>query len=127
MTSGAGEDTEVDVSPDGRQAIYTNQQKSYSLTVRNLKSRETRELLRHRALIVHPTFSPDGETIAFFTDGALHNVPINVLQTAATWQSFTLDTSSMLAGSTVLNVSVRIFGPAAVYNGFVFLDRVSPL
>ena len=71
---------------------------------------------------------PDG-TIAYFTDDVLHNVPINVSATAATWQFLSLDMSALgiPAGSTLLNINVRVFGPAAHYDGFVFLDKVLPL
>lgn len=68
---------------------------------------------------------PDG-TMSEFTDGVMHNVPINLTAANASWQTLTLDFAplSIPSGSTLRYISVRIFGPAAHYDGFVLLDRV---
>ncbi|MGI8545469.1 MAG: protein kinase domain-containing protein, partial [Aridibacter sp.] len=75
VLSGAGEDTEPDISRDGRKLIYTNTRKSFILTVTDAKTGESRELRENRLEITNPSFSPDGSRIAFFgfnNSGDLH-------------------------------------------------------
>ena len=47
-------------------AFEENQRRLFVLKSRDLKRQETLELSRNRVLTAHPTFSPDGSTIAFF-------------------------------------------------------------
>lgn len=68
---------------------------------------------------------PDA-TISYYTDGVFHSLPLNVSYPSSTWQTFTLNMSSLgiPAGSTLLNINIRIFGQQGGYDGFVLLDRV---
>jgi hypothetical protein len=65
-------------------------------------------------------------TISYYTDDVFHSLPLNVSYTSNSWKTFTLDMTSlgMPAGTTILNVNIRIFGHAGVYDGFVLLDNV---
>jgi Tol biopolymer transport system component len=65
VTQGAGEDTEPDVSADGR-LIYTNTRNSFVLTVWNPSSGGVRSLWEARYDITDPSFSPRGDRITFF-------------------------------------------------------------
>ena len=66
VTTGAGEDIEPAISMDGRKLIYTNVRTSWSVMLRDPVSGAAKELLSQRETIGFPTFSPDGERIAFF-------------------------------------------------------------
>jgi serine/threonine protein kinase/Tol biopolymer transport system component len=65
VTAGAGEDTEPEVSRDGRRVIYTNARKTFILRLVDLKTGTSREILRQRQSMIVPKFSPRGDRIAF--------------------------------------------------------------
>lgn len=66
VLTSAGEDTEPEISRDGRKLIYTNTRNSHVLTVSNPATGKSRELKESRVDIVDPTFSHDGSKILFF-------------------------------------------------------------
>lgn len=77
----AGEDTEPDISRDGKKLIYTNTRKSFVLTVTDIRTGESRDLRESGLEIINPSFSPDGQKIVFFgfdNSGDLHIYKIDV-------------------------------------------------
>jgi Tol biopolymer transport system component len=62
----AGEDTDLEVSPDGTKLIYTNTRNSYVVTQMNPATKETRDLREARNMHCDPSLSPQGDKIAFF-------------------------------------------------------------
>ncbi len=62
----AGEDTDPEISRDGTKLIYTNTRNSFIPTLMNLVTKQTRELSEVRNFPVDPSFSPQGDKIAFF-------------------------------------------------------------
>ena len=68
VTTGAGEDREPAVSLDGRKLIYTNERVSYALMMLDTATGQQRQLLERRATVSLPSFSPDGNRIAFMID-----------------------------------------------------------
>ncbi len=62
----AGEDTEPEISPDGRKLIYTNTRNTHILTLTDAATLQPRELKESRVDMVNPSFSPDGSKIVFF-------------------------------------------------------------
>jgi Tol biopolymer transport system component len=66
LTIGVGEDTSPAISPDGKTLVFTNARNSWSLTLLDVTSGAQKELLTQRQNISMPTFSPDGERLAFF-------------------------------------------------------------
>ena len=65
LTTGAGEDTEPDVSADGKRLIYSTQRKSWSLILMDPATGQEREILSRRTRIAPPSFSPKEDRIAF--------------------------------------------------------------
>ena len=66
LTNGAGKDSSPAISPDGKTLIYTNARNSWRLMLLDVVSGAQKDLLSQRQNIAMPTFSPDGERIAFF-------------------------------------------------------------
>jgi Tol biopolymer transport system component/predicted Ser/Thr protein kinase len=67
ITTGTGEDSEVDLAADGR-IIFTNVRNDWIMTVTDPKDGSRRNLLERRTAIWLPKLSPDGQSIAFFAD-----------------------------------------------------------
>jgi serine/threonine protein kinase/Tol biopolymer transport system component len=61
-----GEDTDPEVSRDGTKLIYTNAHHSYAITLLNPATKQSRELWEGRTMYCDPSFSPQGDKIAFF-------------------------------------------------------------
>jgi serine/threonine protein kinase len=71
----AGEDTEPEISRDGRKLIYTNTRSTHTLMLTDAATLESRELRESRVDMVDPSFSPDGGRIVFFgsnEEGDIH-------------------------------------------------------
>ena len=66
LTNGVGEDRSPAISPDGKALVFTNARNSWRLMLLDVTSGVQKELLSQRQNIAMPTFSPDGERIAFF-------------------------------------------------------------
>ncbi|MGH9907761.1 MAG: hypothetical protein ACRD8U_19505, partial [Pyrinomonadaceae bacterium] len=62
----AGEDTDPEISRDGRRLIYTNTRKSFTLTLTDLASGQQKDLYQSRTHLVDPSFSLQGDKIVFF-------------------------------------------------------------
>jgi len=60
------------ISPDGSKIAYSTDD---GLWVRPLSELETRRIAT-ADMPVHPTFSPDGQSIAFWAEGALKRIPV---------------------------------------------------
>ena len=76
-----GEDTDPEVSRDGTKLIYTNTRNSYVITQMNPATKQTQELREARKLYCDPSFSPQGDKIAFFgmsDDGESHIFTLGV-------------------------------------------------
>ena len=65
LTTGAGEDTEPDISADGGTLLYGTQRKSWSLMLLNVADGQQKEVISRRAPILFPAFSSGGDRIAF--------------------------------------------------------------
>uniref|UniRef100_Q020S4 Serine/threonine protein kinase n=1 Tax=Solibacter usitatus (strain Ellin6076) TaxID=234267 RepID=Q020S4_SOLUE len=65
LTTGAGEDTDAAISSDGRHLIYTNARNTWKLALLDLATGKQKELMERRNGLAFPSFSPDGERIAF--------------------------------------------------------------
>jgi Tol biopolymer transport system component len=66
VTQGAGEDTDPEISRDGRKLVYTNTRNSLVLTLMDPATQQHRELREARSAVGCPSFSPAGDKIAFF-------------------------------------------------------------
>ena len=64
LTSGAGDDFDPAVSPDGRTVLFANVKRTWEVLVQDLHSGKRRTVLAKRTLLVFPRFSPDGRRIA---------------------------------------------------------------
>jgi Tol biopolymer transport system component len=64
LTSGAGDDFDPVVSPDGRSVLFANVKRTWEVIVQDLHSGQGRTVLARRTLLVFPRFSPDGRRIA---------------------------------------------------------------
>jgi Tol biopolymer transport system component len=64
LTSGAGDDFDPVVSPDGRTVLFANVKRTWEVIVQDLHSGKGRTVLARRTLLVFPRFSPDGRRIA---------------------------------------------------------------
>ena len=64
LTSGAGDDFDPVVSPDGRTVLFANVKRTWEVIVQDLHSGQGRTVLARRTLLVFPRFSPDGRRIA---------------------------------------------------------------
>jgi Tol biopolymer transport system component len=91
VTTGAGEDTSPAISPDGKTLIFTNTRNSWRLMLLDLASGTQKELISQRQNMAMPTFSPDGERIAFFQEmeGDVHLFVVGVDGTG--WRQVTRD------------------------------------
>lgn len=77
---GTGEDTDPEVSRDGRRLIYTNTRNNFLLTLTDLATGRQKELHQSRSDVVDPSFSPRGDKIVFFglaEEGGLHLYVVN--------------------------------------------------
>jgi Tol biopolymer transport system component len=66
VLTSAGEDTEPEISRDGRKLIFTNKRSNYSVIISNPAAGESRTLRETRGVTVDASFSPDGNKILFF-------------------------------------------------------------
>jgi Tol biopolymer transport system component len=80
----AGEDTEPEISRDGRQVIYTNTRNQYLLTITDPVSGETKTLKESRVDMFDPSFSPDGGKIVFFELGGDGDIQIFTIKSDGT-------------------------------------------
>jgi Tol biopolymer transport system component len=64
LTSGAGEDFDPTVSPDGRSVLFANVKRTWEVIVQDIRSGRRRTVLAKRTLLLFPRFSPDGRRIA---------------------------------------------------------------
>ena len=64
LTSGAGEDFDPAVSPDGTTVLFANVKRTWEVVVQDIGSGIPRTVLTKRTLLVLPRFSPDGRRIA---------------------------------------------------------------
>jgi Tol biopolymer transport system component len=81
VLNGPGEDTNPEISPDGARLIYTRTRNWWVLTVKDVFSGQTRELRETLTDMVFPTFSPQGDKIAFFAmvdGGDIHIFTIRI-------------------------------------------------
>ncbi len=70
VTSGAGEDSEPAISRDGRRLVYSNVRNVRAMMIYEPQVGESPEILSRRYGLIHPRFSPDGESIVFFGEVA---------------------------------------------------------
>jgi hypothetical protein len=65
-------------------------------------------------------------SISYYTDAVFHPLSLNVPYGSNSWQTLTLNVSSLgiPPGSTLVNVNIRIFGYQGYYDGYVLLDNV---
>jgi eukaryotic-like serine/threonine-protein kinase len=83
----AGEDTEPEISHDGKKLIYTNTRNQFLLTLTDPASGESKTLKQSRVDMVDPNFSPDGNRLLFFEvagDGEIQIFAINTDGTGLT-------------------------------------------
>jgi Tol biopolymer transport system component/DNA-binding winged helix-turn-helix (wHTH) protein len=66
VLKGPGEDTDPAISPDGSRVIYTSTRNHWILTIRDEASGRTEELRETRTDMFFPSFSPQGDKLAFF-------------------------------------------------------------
>ena len=72
---GAGEDTDPEFSQDGSKLLYSHTRASFALTILNLSTKNTREIIEHKDRLLGPAFAPGGDRIAYFShenDGEVH-------------------------------------------------------
>ena len=77
---GTGEDTDPEISRDGRRLLYTNTRNQFMLTVTDPVTGRQQELHQSRSDMVGPSFSPRGDKILFFgfaEGGGLHLYVVN--------------------------------------------------
>lgn len=67
LTSGSGEDSEADVSADGRRLVYANRKTTYLLSALDPATGARRTVAERRHLVTHPSFSPDGARLTYLT------------------------------------------------------------
>ena len=75
VLTGAGEDIDPEFSRDGRKLLYAPTRTSFALTILNLSTKNTREVIEHSDQLVAPNFSPNGDHVSFFShqnDGEIH-------------------------------------------------------
>ena len=59
-----GEDTDPEISRDGRRLIYTNTRNSFTVTLTDTSTGRQKELYQARSDLVDPSFSPQGDRIS---------------------------------------------------------------
>jgi Tol biopolymer transport system component len=64
LTTGAGEDLDPAVSPDGRTLLFANVKRTWALVVQDAHSGARRTLIEKRTSLTFPRYSPDGSRIA---------------------------------------------------------------
>ena len=72
---GAGEDTDPEFSQDGSKLLYSHTRASFALTILNLSTKNSREIIEHKDRLLGPAFAPRGDRIAYFSkenDGEVH-------------------------------------------------------
>jgi Tol biopolymer transport system component len=77
---GTGEDTDPEISRDGRRLIYTNTRNNFVVTVTDPVTGRQKELYQSRSDLVDPSFSPQGDKIVFFglaEGGGIHLYIVN--------------------------------------------------
>lgn len=74
ITTGTGNDTDPQMSADGKTIIFTNTRALYSVEVFDPSTGEQRTILESRKKVIAPKFSPDGSKIAFFSGSGLFTV-----------------------------------------------------
>ncbi len=76
----AGEDTDPEISRDGRQLIYTNTRNSFTVTLTDPANGQQKDLYQSRTPLVDPSFSLQGDRIVFFgfaEGGGVHLYTVN--------------------------------------------------
>jgi WD40-like Beta Propeller Repeat len=63
---GAGEDTDPEISRDGRKLVYTNTRNSYLVMLTDPATGQTKELRESHTELTAPSFSPRGDKVLFF-------------------------------------------------------------
>ncbi len=76
LTTGAGADTDPELSRDGKRLVFTNTRNTYSLQVLNPATHKSLELVQTNGNMVAPQFSPDGLRIAYFSEPDLFVVDV---------------------------------------------------
>jgi Tol biopolymer transport system component len=79
VTTGTGEDTDADVSRDGRRIVYTNARNLLRLMWLDPKTGERRQLLERRSAATHPAFDPSGQRLAVFARDGLGGRDVHLL------------------------------------------------
>jgi Tol biopolymer transport system component len=79
VTTGTGEDTDADVSRDGRRIVYTNARNVLRLSWLDPKTGERRQLLERRAAVTHPSFDPTGTRLVVFARDGLGSRDLHLL------------------------------------------------
>jgi len=75
VLSGPGEDSDPDISNDGKKLIYRHLRQLFTLTLLDPVTNSQRELHKNADQIVRPSFSPVDDRIVFFShesDGEIH-------------------------------------------------------
>ena len=84
LTTGAGDDLDPVVTPDGRAVLFTNVKRTWEVVVHDVKSGVRRTLLEKRTHLAFPRYSPDGGRIAFFGRNASGDTHLFVMHSDAT-------------------------------------------
>jgi serine/threonine protein kinase len=66
LTTGAGDDADAALSSNGKRLIYTNTRNTWALSLLDLASGQSKDLLERRSNVIWPVFSHSGDRIAFF-------------------------------------------------------------
>jgi serine/threonine protein kinase len=80
VLGGTGEDTDPEISRNGKRLLYTNTRNQYMLTITDPATGRQKELHQSRSDMVDPSFSPRGDKIVFFgfaEGGGLHLFVVN--------------------------------------------------
>jgi len=76
LTTGAGADTDPEMSRDGKRLVFTNTRNTYSLQILNPATQKSSELFQTNGNMVAPQFSPDGYRVAYFSEPDLFVVDV---------------------------------------------------
>lgn len=77
LLSSVGEDSEPQVTRDGKRLIFANTKKRYSLMITDPENGKDRVVRESRFHIVNPSFSPDGLSIAYFGINEVGDIQIH--------------------------------------------------